>query len=179
MNTQIETGREFWQGVLSTGGATAIPRWTLDPTPGIAEHVVPLAADLGAAMRRLAGRADLPLHSLLLAAHAKVLAVLSGEQDVVTGYATGPAGLALPCPLTVEPGSWRSLLQAVAPVEMDVVRHRAFDVDELKAELDIAGPRFETEFDPIDTLDTRDLADDVVLRIGLTNGGGALRLRYR
>ncbi|TWF79065.1 amino acid adenylation domain-containing protein [Pseudonocardia hierapolitana] len=180
MNTQIETGREFWRGVLSAGGATAIPRWTLDPVPGVAEHVTPLSGDLVAAMRRLAGGMELPLHSLVLTAHAKVLAALSGEQDVVTGYAAGPAGRALPCPLTTEPRSWRSMLEAAAPVEMDVVRHRAFDVDELKDELGVAGPRFETEFDPIDTLVTGpDLADDVVLRVGLTNGGGALRLRYR
>ncbi len=180
MNTQIETCREFWRGVLSAGGATVIPRWTLHPTPGIAEHVEPLTADLIAAMRRLAGQTELPLHSLTLAAHAKVLAALSGEQAVVTGYAAGPGGRGLPCALTTEPGSWRSLLEAAAVVEMDVVRHRAFDVDELKSELGVAGPRFETEFDPIDPLDTgRDLADGVVLRVGLTNGGGALRLRYR
>ncbi|QYN34426.1 amino acid adenylation domain-containing protein [Pseudonocardia sp. DSM 110487] len=180
MNTQIETGREFWQGVLAAGGATAIPRWTLEPVAGTAEHVAPLSADLVAAMRRLAGRMYLPLHSLALTAHAKVLVALSGEQDVVTGYAAGPGGRALPCVLTTEPGSWQSLLQAVAPVEMDVVRHRAFDVEGLKGELGVAGPAFETEFDPIDTIDAgRDLADGVVLRVGLTNGGGALRLRYR
>ncbi|GAA5110578.1 non-ribosomal peptide synthetase [Pseudonocardia adelaidensis] len=179
MNTQIETGRDFWQRVLAGGGATAIPRWTLDPVPGTAEHVAPLRAELVAAMRRLAGSTNLPLHSLVLAAHAKVLSALSGEPDVVTGYAAGPAGRALPCPLTAEPGSWRSLLQAVAPVEMDVVRHRAFDLDALTDEIGVAGPRFETEFDPIDTLEPRDLAGGVVLRIGLTNGGGALRLTYR
>ena len=31
-------GREFWRGVLIAGGSTAIPRWTLDPVPGIARH---------------------------------------------------------------------------------------------------------------------------------------------
>lgn len=180
MNTQIETGRDFWKRALLTGGATAIPRWTLDPAPGTGERVAPLGTGLVAAMRRLAGSMDLPLHTLVLAAHAKVLAALSAERHVVTGYAAGPAGRALPCPLAVEPGSWRSLLQAVAPVEMDVVRHRAFDLDELEGELGVTAPRFETEFDPIDILDDRaGLAGGVVLRIGLTNGGGALRLRYR
>ena len=32
------------------GGATAIPRWTLDPVPGVAEHAGPLADDLAAAL---------------------------------------------------------------------------------------------------------------------------------
>src|SRR5690606_6562025 len=179
MNTQI-TGREFWRGVLTAGGATAIPRWTLAPVAGTAEHVAPLPARLVAVMRRLAATMDLPVPSLVLAAHAKVLSALSGEQDVVTGYAAGPGGRALPCPLTTAPATWRALLRAVAPVEMDVVRHRAFAVDALKRELAVAGVRFETEFDPIDTVDAApDLADDVVLRVGLTNGAGALRVVYR
>src|SRR5690606_37589113 len=134
MNTQIDAGREFWTGVLSAGGATAIPRWTLEPVAGTAEHVTPLYDGLVAAMRRVAGGMDVPLHSLALAAHAKVLAALSGERDVVTGYAAGPGGRALPCPLTTEPATWGSLLRAVAPVEMDVVRHRAFEVEGLKGE---------------------------------------------
>jgi amino acid adenylation domain-containing protein len=180
MDTRIETGREFWRNVLLGGGATAIPRWTLDPAPGVAELVATLDDDLAAAMRGLAGGLELPLHSLVLAAHAKVLAALSGEQDVVTGYAAGPAGRPLPCPLTTEARSWRSLLWDAARVEMDLVLYRNVDVDAQKRELGVAGPAFETEFDPIDTLDPAlDLADQTVLRVGLTNGGGALRLTYR
>ena len=33
MDKRVETGREFWRAVLLAGGATAIPRWTLDPAP--------------------------------------------------------------------------------------------------------------------------------------------------
>jgi hypothetical protein len=90
MDNRIETGREFWRAVLRAGGATAIPRWTLDPAPGVAEHVPALDDDLAAGVRRLADELELPLHSVALAAHAKVLAALSGEQDVVIGYAARP-----------------------------------------------------------------------------------------
>ena len=41
------------------------------------------------------GRAGVPLSSVLLAAHAKVLSALSAERDVVTGYVAGKA-VALP-----------------------------------------------------------------------------------
>ena len=92
MNTQIEARREFWQGVLSAGGATAIPRWTPDPVPGVAEYVAALPAELVGELRRLAGGMELPLHTLALAAHAKVLAALSGEQDTPPEL---PAGLDL------------------------------------------------------------------------------------
>ena len=32
---------EFWRDVLLAGGFTAIPRWTRDPVPGVAEHEAP------------------------------------------------------------------------------------------------------------------------------------------
>ena len=170
----------------SAGGATAIPRWTLDPAPGVAEHVAALDDDLGAAVRRLADELELPLHSVALAAHAKVLAALSGEQDVVTGYAGGPGGRPLPCPLRTEARSWRSLLQDTCRVESDLLRHRDFAVDELRRELGVAGPAFETEFDPIGSLGTggtisTGLAEDTVLRLAIVKRGGqlALHLRYR
>ncbi|MFC4612546.1 hypothetical protein ACFO9E_33080 [Streptomyces maoxianensis] len=140
MDTRVETGGEFWRAVLRAGGATAIPRWTLDPAPGVAEHVATLDDDLAAGVRRLAYELELPLHSVALAAHAKVLAALSGEQDVVIGYAARPGGRPLPCPLTTEARSWRSLLQDTARVESDLLQHRDFAVDELKRELGVAGP---------------------------------------
>jgi amino acid adenylation domain-containing protein len=186
MDKRVETGREFWRAVLLAGGATAIPRWTLDPAAGVAEHVATLDDDLAAAVRRLADRLELPLHSVALAAHAKVLAALSGEQDVVTGYATAPRGRPLPCPLTTEALSWRSLLQDTARVESDLLQHKDFAVDELELELGVAGPAFETEFDPIGSLDAggeinTDLAEYAVLRVALATHGDrlVLHLRYR
>jgi amino acid adenylation domain-containing protein len=182
MDTRTENGREFWRGVLLGGGATAIPRWTLDAVPGTAEHVATLDDVLAAAVRRLAEGLELPLHTVALAAHAKVLAALSGDQDVVTGYAAGPGGRPLPCPLTTDARSWRTLLLDAVRVETDLVRHRDFAVTELKRELGVTGPSFETEFDPIGGLGTgRDLAEDAVLRVAFATHGGrlALHLRYR
>ena len=125
MDKRVETGREFWRAVLLAGGATAIPRWTLDPAPGVAEHVADPDDDLAAAVRRLADGLELPLHSVALAAHAKVLAALSGEQDVVTGYAAGARWPAAALPAHDQPCSWRSLLQDTARVESDLLLHRA------------------------------------------------------
>src|SRR2546427_3777817 len=53
--TAAERGREFWRGVLLAGGFTAVPRWTLDPVPGIAEHEAKICNEVVAAVRRLAG----------------------------------------------------------------------------------------------------------------------------
>ncbi len=84
---RLATGdREYWLGALSAGGLTAIPRWTLDPTHGISEYEATIPDDRVAALRRLADELGVPLDSVLLAAHGKVLAALSGEREVTTGY---------------------------------------------------------------------------------------------
>ena len=49
-----------------------------------------------AALRRLADEQALPLSSVLLTAHAKVLAALSGEREVVTGYVAVAGGRRCP-----------------------------------------------------------------------------------
>src|SRR5438132_10222775 len=74
-----------WRCEMS--GFTVVPRWTLNPVPGIGEHEVWIPAELTAASQRLANDSALPVSSVLLTAHAKVLGALSGEHEVCTGYA--------------------------------------------------------------------------------------------
>jgi amino acid adenylation domain-containing protein len=172
-----EAGRDFWRGVLVAGGFSAIPRWTLDPVSGIAEHEVPVPDELGTAMRQLADEQAVPLSSVLLAAHTKVLAALSGEQEVATGYVAD--GGPLPCLLTTEPDSWRTLLVNAHRVESDLLSYKDFPVDDLRDELGLTEPSFETVLDPAG--DGGDLAEDTVLWVGAPQSGGrmVLRLRYR
>jgi amino acid adenylation domain-containing protein len=179
MDKLTDAGRDFWRGMLSAGGFTAIPRWTLAPAPGVAEHEAPIPDDSAAALRRLADELEVPLDDVVLAAHAAVLAVLAGEREVVTGYTAETGGRPLPCRLTTEPGSWRSVLREAHRVGSDLRSYRNFPVDGLRRELDLPGALFETVFDP--TGDGGDLAPTTVLGVGLTEHGGRprLRLRYR
>jgi hypothetical protein len=64
MNNRVETGRKPWRAALLAGGATAVPRWTLDPAPGVVEHVTTFEDDLAAAVRWLADGLQLLLHSV-------------------------------------------------------------------------------------------------------------------
>src|SRR5258708_27848179 len=96
MVTSADRGREFWHGVLLTGGFTALQRWTLDPVARVGEHVARIPDELVAALHRLANELAVPLSSVLLTAHAQVLGALSGERKVCTGY---PMGLRPPLPL--------------------------------------------------------------------------------
>ena len=109
--TTSDPDREFWRGVLLAGGSTAIPRWTLTPVAGVGQHAGAIPAGLAAAVRQLADEMGVPLSSVLLAVHVKVLSALSGEQDVTTSYMARPGGQAaqaLPCRLATRAGSWRN-----------------------------------------------------------------------
>ena len=132
---QLGAGREFWRGALVAGGFTAIPRWTFDPETGIAEHEAKIPDDLIAALRRLADELAVPASSVLLAAHAKVLAALSGEREVATGYVGLQGGQPLLCRLTTEPDSWRTLLLATHRAESELLTHSDFPVDDLRRDL--------------------------------------------
>src|ERR1051326_7360563 len=150
------------RGKCEMSGFTIIPRWTLKPVPGVGEHEVRIPDGLAAALRRLANDLAVPLSSVLLAAHAKVLGVLSGEREVCTGYA-GAAGPPLPCRLSIEPASWRALV---------LQTHRA------ERDLAATGPPFETVFDPAGGADAEFLGY-TVLWVGIRDHDGiTLRLRY-
>jgi amino acid adenylation domain-containing protein len=145
-------------------GFTVVPRWTLKPVPGFGEHEVRIPDELTVAARRLANDLAVPLSSVLLAAHAKVLGALSGEREVCTGYAT--AGPPLPCRLSLEPDSWQALVLRT---------HRA----ECELGPTPADAAFETVFDLAGDADGEFLGY-TVLWVGIREHDGiALRLRYK
>ena len=152
----------------ATGGFTVIPRWTLDPVPGVAEHMTPIPDDLLVAARRVAHGSAVPFEAVLLTAHAAVLAALSGEREIVIGYVAERGAGPSPCRLTTEPGTWRALLLATAEARAAATAESA------------AGPPFETVFDPTGPPGT-DLADGVVLRVAFPRPADrpVLWLHYR
>ncbi|MGW3248114.1 non-ribosomal peptide synthetase [Streptomyces sp. NPDC001070] len=179
MDMHAHTGRRFWHSMVTTGGITSIPRWTCRSSPpGSAVHRVPLPDDLTAAVRRLAYRLGVPMASVLLTAHAKVLAALSGEAEVVTGYAT-EGGTVLPCRLSAAATTWRGLLLATHRVEAQVLAFQDYPVDDLSRELGVSGPLFETVYDP--TGAGGEPVGATVLRVSLCPRDGrlALEVGYR
>jgi amino acid adenylation domain-containing protein len=174
-----DADRAFWREALLAGGATTVPRWAPEPVPGTGEVEVALPDATVVALRRLADRLAVPLGPVLLAAHARVLAGLTGEPDVVTGYVAGDGGAPLPCRLSTGTGSWRALVRAAAGTEAGLLAHRHADVDGLRRELGTRGPSSEAVFDPIGA--GGDLTGDAVLEVAPVHRGEqlALRLRYR
>jgi len=177
--TTAERGREFWRGVLLAGGFTALPRWTLGPVPGVGEHEARIPDEPVATLRRVADELGVPFSSVLLTAHAKVLAALSGEREVVTGYAAVEGRLPLPCRMTTEPPSWREVLLETHRAELELLSHKDFPVDDLRRELGLIKPLFETVFD-LKADDRGELAEETALWVGfLEHDGLVLRLRYK
>lgn len=174
-----DSDREFWHGVLTGGGFTPIPRWTSDPVAGVAVCEAAVPRDLLPALRQRAAEAGVPLSSVLLAAHAKVLAALSGEPEVVTGYLARIRGVPLPCRLATAPGSWRAALLEAHRTEWELLAHQDFPVGDLAGELGLNGPAFETVFDALGGEGT--LAPGTVLWVAIwpQRDRLALRLRYR
>src|SRR5437016_4982812 len=176
--TAAERGREFWRGVLLAGGFTAVPRWTLDPVPGIADHEAKICNDVVAALRRLADELAVPLSSVLLTAHAKVLGALSGEREVSTGYSFEGRSPLL-CRFTTEPHSWRAMLLKADRAQSELLAHKDFPVDDLRREMGLIKPLFETVFS-LTPGDGAELAEETVVWVGFVEQDGlVLRLRYR
>ena len=147
---------------------TAIPRWTLHPSPGVAEHRATIPHDVVTAARRMADELVVPFGSVLLAAHAKVLADLSGEEEVATGYVSTAGAPPRFCRVTTAARSWRALLAETRRVE-----------SELGRDVELDGPSFEVVFDPGGR--GGELDGDVILWVGISRRAGDLdlSLRYR
>lgn len=177
MTTQTESSRQYWQNILSAGGVTTIPRWTLSPSSGVLEHEEKISGELVAGLQSLAKESSISVETLLLASHAKVLAALSGEANITTGYLIKSGNRALPCRLVVEPGSWRELLHAIHGRETELLSHSAFSVEELARDLNMTRQTFETVFNP--TGKTGPLDENNLLSVNVMSDGDALTLRMQ
>ncbi|MFI6320161.1 amino acid adenylation domain-containing protein [Nonomuraea sp. NPDC050556] len=155
------TDRGFWQRVLSASGSTTIPRWTAPtdspPTSPPPEREVTAGSPGGWFTA-----------AELLAAHAKVIAALQGEQRVLTGFLPdGHAGEPLPCLLEVGGGSWRDLIKSAERAAGETTAHAALQATEH------AEPLFEVVLGAA----RGELPEGVVLWV--SHESGTLRLRYR
>ncbi|WP_405823509.1 non-ribosomal peptide synthetase [Streptomyces sp. NBC_01390] len=142
-----------------------IPRWISDRAAGAPEQAryASYEVPLDAGLLRSAS-----FESALLAAHAKVLALLSGEREVTTGYVAVKGERPVPRRMVVDPGSWRELLALT-----DLA-------DEANAPTEANTASYETVLDPHsgEPSEPREPAvDGAVLHLSV--GERTLRLRHR
>ncbi|NYE48014.1 amino acid adenylation domain-containing protein [Spinactinospora alkalitolerans] len=105
---------------------------------------------LCASLGDLAARTGVPLKSVLLAAHLKVLSLATGSPDVIAGVsshgrpeepgATEARGLylnLLPLRLTLTPAPWSDLVRAVFHAERELLPHRRYPLARIQQDLGV------------------------------------------
>ncbi|MCX5385400.1 amino acid adenylation domain-containing protein [Streptomyces sp. NBC_00083] len=172
----------FWQEVLSAGRHTPLPGWCADvpAEDRIATRRTLLSPTTSAALLGPATGGAEPLETLLIAAAARVLATVTGDPTVVTGYlppgATDPVAHTLPCPLHLGDGTWRELVGTAAAVRSAAERHRSVSPERVRAELGRTDALFDTIVVAGRPPEAADLGPGTVLALGLLPRGGRLEL---
>ncbi len=158
-----EASREHWRRALAGAGRTVLPRLGapagLAAAAGVRVLPVEVGSETAAGLQRLAARLALPLKSVLLAVHLRVLAAAAGAAEVLTGLVSSgrPEGEGgdrvlglflntLPLRLAVPGGaSWLDLARAAFAAERESLPHRRFPLAEIQR-LHGGDDLFETAF---------------------------------
>jgi amino acid adenylation domain-containing protein len=140
-----EACQRFWQQPCPDTASTMLPRCpaadTHPETPQSADLEVAISSRVCAGLQQLARTASVPLKSVLLAAHLKVISLLSGNADVCTGLvshgrleapdAERVLGLflnVLPYRLRLPETSWTALVRETFAGEQELLPVRHYPV---------------------------------------------------
>ncbi len=160
-----EEDRRFWLERLTGAPKTSLPHWRGAGEDGAAarmrSRVLRVEPGLTGALQRLAAGAGVPLKSLLLAVHYRVLGAATGQADLVSGLVVNGRpevedgervlGLFLntvPLRLRLAGGSWLDLVRQAFAAEQEILPGRRYPMAELQRLLG-GGALFETAFNYI------------------------------
>jgi amino acid adenylation domain-containing protein len=157
-----EADKAFWARTLEGSTFTALPRWPHRhgvPKRAVDFHEVSLRPGLSAQLKSVAGELGVPPKCVLLAAHLRVLSVLTGTSDVITGYEYGVrpedtdgervVGLflnTLPLRIDTSAGSWADLIRRAYETETSFLAHRRYPMAQMKRDRGARTMLFETVF---------------------------------
>jgi amino acid adenylation domain-containing protein len=145
-----EEHQRFWLERLGGAQPTLLPRLPAAAReaggpPCVKYREVLIPAELSDGLKRLSSVAGVPLKSVLLASHFRVLSLLSGRDEAVTGLATNgrPEELdgdrvigmflnTLPLLLRLPGGSWVELARAAFEAEREMLSFRHYPLSELQ-----------------------------------------------
>ncbi len=143
-----EECQDYWSQQLAGCVTTKLPQWDrarrATDVPKIGFLDVPISPELSNGLKKLARKAEVPLKSVLLAAHLRVMSLLSGEIDVLTGLesngrleeADGEKTLGIhlntvPLRLKLRIGTWIELVQQVFEAERELLPFRRYPYADL------------------------------------------------
>ncbi|MGI8897390.1 MAG: non-ribosomal peptide synthetase, partial [Pyrinomonadaceae bacterium] len=160
---QSQEHQRYWNEKLSGFTLSAVPRRQSDQAlisaPRVVTQIeVPLADEVSEGLKKFALSTTVPLKSVLLAAHLRVLSVISGQLDVLTcvvssgrlEHMDGERVLGLflnsvPFPANLSGGSWKDLVLQTFEAEQEMLPFRRYPMAELKRRQN-AQPLSETLF---------------------------------
>ena len=148
---ESEECQRYWGEKLSDSQFIKIPRWRSLSRPFDAAqtrtHPVQIRSEVSRKLIEVAREASVPLKSVLLAAHLRVMKLLSGQSDVLTGLVSNGRpevtdgervfGLflnALGFRLQMEGGTWAELLQATFEAERELLPFRRYPMAQMQKE---------------------------------------------
>ncbi|MDB6039124.1 MAG: amino acid adenylation domain protein, partial [Verrucomicrobiales bacterium] len=165
--------REYWARKMENPTIHALPRWPSKLCKGGREQVrgpeIFIAKEVFASLKDLANAVGLPIRTVLLAAHCRVMNALTGQTDIITGLVANGRpqcldgekliGLFLntiPLRVNLQGGTWRDLIRATFENEQELIPNRRCPLSEIQQ---IAGGKslFETTFDFVQFHVYRDL----------------------
>lgn len=154
--------RAYWETALHGFEAMTIPRPAREKrgVPVVEYFDVEIEPALSQAVRALASALAVPVKTILLACHLRVLGFITNKRRIVTGYehsgrpeemhAEQSIGLFLntiPYQLELAPGEdWRALIARVHAREAEFLPHRRFPMADMKILLNTTEVLFESVF---------------------------------
>ncbi|MFL6284241.1 MAG: amino acid adenylation domain-containing protein [Pyrinomonadaceae bacterium] len=141
-----EEARNYWKEYLADASAARMP-WAQAERGEVrgAALRVEVEEELSERLKAVAQQEGVSIKSVLLAAHLRVMSLLAGQSDVVTGLVVNGRveaqdgdrvlGLflnTLPLRSKLSAGRWADLIRETAAAELAILPHRRFPLQELK-----------------------------------------------
>jgi amino acid adenylation domain-containing protein len=158
-----EECKQYWFEKLSDSTSTILPRRTVsqqpaDPISEVRIQEVPISLEVSEGLKKLAQSATVPLKSVLVAAHLKVISQLCSQSDVVTILSSngrpettdGEKSLGLfltplPFRLKLLGGTWLDLVRETFAAELEFLPFRWYPMAQIQRNLG-GQYQFETGF---------------------------------
>jgi amino acid adenylation domain-containing protein len=153
----------FWREKVADAQVHTLPRWPHQPDEKYHEQTrgpeIYFPESLLKSLQELARSCGVPIRTVLMAAHCRVMKLLTGMDDIMTGLVTNGRpqcvdgerliGLFLntvPFRIGVGAGDWRALIKETFKAEQELLPHRRMPLSDIQQ---LAGGKalFETTFD--------------------------------
>ena len=170
---RAEESQNYWRETMKNPVVHTLPRWPHQPQTVAHEQTrgpeIYYPGTLLRGLQELARSCGVPIRTVLLAAHCRVMKLLTGYSDITTGLVANGRpqcvdgerliGLflnTLPFRLQVENQSWKDLIKATFNSEQQLIPHRRMPLSDVQQ---LAGGQslFETTFDFVQFHIYRDL----------------------